>query len=628
MLLRRNSTIILLYAKGYEPQRCVDEKAAFDRGSGFSLGPSNEPPPAHHLPRTNLPSKARESNGEDPPRLRLCQPPSPALGKVSRDLTAMKRPGDGGRSGGRETRRAKWRGGWRAAFGSNPDAVALYRIALGSTLLIELITRFRYLKPFYSDDGTLPLSLLRPKIDPLYRLICLHCRFGSLSYLRLLLSIQTLLAAMLTAGYRTRIASMGSWFLYLSLTLRNTWLNFILDRYFHHLLFYSMFLPLDRKWAVDSRKRKEDENDRSHTFVSPATIALKLLIVWLYWDAGYGKYSDPLRGWTLDAKPLPALDTYVRHTIAARYAYGLLGPEGLRYMTPTVPYAEMFSGPAALVGSFLGSKATVYAAIVLMCSVHVGIALTMRNTVLLSSVACCAWCVFLPEGAGKDLGVDSADGGDASTANGGATRAHEPWLKRHGISALIIGAFVSGSVWFETLSEQCDQSMEHVWSTLLHNRWNVFVGAEDYVTWEIAPGRLADGTVVDVWSKSDQVNWEMPGAGAPCTSTARAGRWRSYPYLAELDGEDGEVLWGYLCHEWDEANGVDRGNENRKLLRFNFFMLQADVLPNMGFSATRKRLIHSHDCLSTANFARGKDERGSEMDGGGFDFAASSQGEF
>ena len=28
-------------------------------------------------------------------------------------------------------------------------------------------------------------------------------------------------------------------------------------------------------------------------------------------------------------------------------------------------------------------------------------------------------------------------------------------------------------------------------------------------------------------------------------------------------------------------------------------MLQADVLPNMGFSATRKRLIHSHDCLIT-----------------------------
>ena len=100
----------------------------------------------------------------------------------------------------------------------------------------------------------------------------------------------------------------------------------------------------------------------------------------------------------------------------------------------------------------------------------------------------------------------------------------------------------------------------------------------------------------------------MPGTGAPCTSTVRAGRWRSFPYLAELDGDDGETLWRYLCRQWDEENGVNDGNEGRKLLRFNFFMLQADVLPNMGFSATRKRLIHSHDCLSDSNFEK-EDEK-------------------
>ena len=139
------------------------------------------------------------------------------------------------------------------------------------------------------------------------------------------------------------------------------------------------------------------------------------------------------------------------------------------------------------------------------------------------------------------------------------------------------------------------------------------------VTWEIAPGRLMDGSIVDVWSKTDTVDWDMPGTGAPCTSTARAGRWRSYPYLAELDGEDGEVLWTYLCRQWDEEHGVNAGNDGKKLLRFNFFMLQADVLPNMGFSATRKRLIHSHDCMSDNNFEKKADEKNQ-----GFDFASSS----
>ena len=53
---------------------------------------------------------------------------------------------------------------------------------------------------------------------------------------------------------------------------------------------------------------------------------------------------------------LPALDTYVRHTTVARYMYGLLGPAGLKYMTPTVPYVEMFCTPIALLGSYLGKR--------------------------------------------------------------------------------------------------------------------------------------------------------------------------------------------------------------------------------------------------------------------------------
>lgn len=224
-----------------------------------------------------------------------------------------------------------------------------------------------------------------------------------------------------------------------------------------------MFLPLDQKWAVDSRSNQPSNN----TFVSPGTLALKLLVTWLYWDAGYGKYSDPMQGWSLNA-PISALDTYVRHTVGARYMYGLLGPVGLRYMTPTVVYAEMFCAPAALFGSAIGSKAMVHSVIVLMCLMHVGIALTMRNTVVLSLVACCAWCIFLPEGLNIGLGV-------APKGHSNSPQAFKVGL----LSTMTIIAFISGSIWFEIFSEQCNQSHKHIWSTLLHNRWNVFVGAEE-----------------------------------------------------------------------------------------------------------------------------------------------------
>ena len=241
----------------------------------------------------------------------------------------------------------------------------------------------------------------------------------------------------------------------------------ILSRYFHHLLFYSMFLPLDVKWAVDSKIKTQ-----SKTFVSPATVAFKLLVAWLYWDAGYGKYSDPMKGWTLNA-PISALDTYVRHTVGARYMYGLLGPTGLRLMTPTVVYAEMFCVPVAFFGSFIGNKSMVYSVVILMCFMHIGIAVTMRNTVVLSLVACCAWLIFIPEGLSIRLGL-------AQEERKGDKKMPGKTNNRSGlIASIVIAAFVAGSVWFEAFSEQCNQSHKHIWSTLLHNRWNVFVGAEE-----------------------------------------------------------------------------------------------------------------------------------------------------
>jgi hypothetical protein len=54
-------------------------------------------------------------------------------------------------------------------------------------------------------------------------------------------------------------------------------------------------------------------------------------------------------------------------------------------------------------------------------------------------------------------------------------------------------------------------------------------------------------------------------------------------------------LWGYLCDEWNREHDASHHPET-KLQEFNFFMLQANVLPNMGFSTTRKRLIKSFQC--------------------------------
>ena len=89
--------------------------------------------------------------------------------------------------------------------------------------------------------------------------------------------------------------------------------------------------------------------------------------------------------------------------------------------------------------------------------------------------------------------------------------------------------------------------------------------------------------------------------------------------LDDLTDDEEQALWGYLCREWDRNNNVASDNPGRQLLRFNFFMLQADVLPNMEFSSTRKRLVKSYECVkelhSDNDHSNNKDDGDDDDDG-------------
>jgi len=186
-------------------------------------------------------------------------------------------------------------GGWKAVFGCAPSSLAAFRACLGILLAAELCLRFRFLEPFYSDQGTLPLRLLMDKVDDLYGRVCLlHCHFGAVRQQQILLSVQVVAAILFAIGKPARTANLAaavSWYLYLSLTLRNTWMNYILDRYFHYLLFLSMFLPFNYVGSVDNKARTSKGAVVTYV-VTPATVAFKVLVIWIYVDAGYGKWLD------------------------------------------------------------------------------------------------------------------------------------------------------------------------------------------------------------------------------------------------------------------------------------------------------------------------------------------------
>ncbi|GMH63570.1 hypothetical protein TrST_g265 [Triparma strigata] len=436
------------------------------------------------------------------------------------------------------------------------SGINLFHKSLYILLTYELLTRIYYVDAFYGNESTHPIDILlnEDKIDSsFYYVSYLHIisSFSSVNFTGLLL-LQSLLS-FLTIIKPSPILCTLNWYLYLSLTLRNTWLSYILDRYFHYFLFLSIFTSSKN---VQIRKA--------------GAWAARLQIMWIYFDAGLGKVSDPLRGWTTEPVQiegmtiLPALDSYTRHNLPARIMYTLLTPTGLKYLTPVVAWAEVVLPFLSLLCSFFRLPSLQKTSAFLLMGLHLGIGLTINNTALLSLVACSTLLLLLP------LSL--------------------PPSSFHPPSVLLLLLAFTSCLYFETSSlSTCSQSTSLL-PTLLHNRWNVFTSSETYVTWEIAPALLSDSSIIDAWS-GGKVSYEIPGSGAGSTTTPRRGRYRSFPYLKDFKSQRSKSsLWNYLCHEFEE------NNDDLKIVKYNFFMLQSSVLPNLAFGPTSKRRIISWDC--------------------------------
>ena len=458
-----------------------------------------------------------------------------------------------------------------------PRCVRLFRLVLGAVVAFELADKYPTLQSLYSDDGALPRSSALP-IDgspqtSLVWAVCLHAWHGSLLWAKFLCAVQLAAAAALASSYHPITSSLICWWLHCSWCLRNASLVYILDRYLHLLLLYSAFLP----------KSTEPAWHFSKPSTASCVLAIQLLII--YFDAGYAKYSDPARAWSVFA-PVAALDTYLRHTTIARYIRSLLGPFGLRLSGSAAVGIEMLAAPCSLLAPTQRLRSLFLLAVF---SLHLGIALTMRNTQLLSAAAITAWLPFI------DMAPPVYP--HYQIRQPPPSRVRQVLLL--GFAALVVHYnLIEGG---EGVGCGGRASPDSVRRLLLHNRWNVFASAESYVVWEIAPARLSDGSIVDLWRDDPRdggghgesvIAWEVPTGPEP---KVHRGRWRAFPYTAERDEEGEAAFWGALCDEWERSDTV----EGRRVERFAFYLMQADTLDGEedgGYGQVRKRLIKRFDC--------------------------------
>lgn len=164
-------------------------------------------------------------------------------------------------------------------FGIDLRTLALYRVCVASIILLDLVARARDLVAHYSDEGVLPRAALLGDIGQWSP--SLHLISGSPRMQALLFVVAGVVALALLVGYRTRLATLLSWLLLLSLQARNPAIMQGGDMLLYLLLFWGMFLPLDARFSVDAALN-EDAQRAPNAFFSMGTMALLVQAMCVY----------------------------------------------------------------------------------------------------------------------------------------------------------------------------------------------------------------------------------------------------------------------------------------------------------------------------------------------------------
>src|SRR6185312_12180126 len=172
----------------------------------------------------------------------------------------------------------------RGAYSLDLRSLALFRVGLSLVLIGDLIARACDLTVFYTDWGILPRAALLDNFS-LPERFSLHLMSGTFLFQAGLFLIAGLFALMLLFGVRTRFAAFASWFMLVSLQMRNPVILQGGDVYLRELAFIAMFLPLGAMYSVEAAldpTPEEQRNTRSPVYFSTFGLALMAQIALLY----------------------------------------------------------------------------------------------------------------------------------------------------------------------------------------------------------------------------------------------------------------------------------------------------------------------------------------------------------
>jgi hypothetical protein len=221
----------------------------------------------------------------------------------------------------------------RRLFVLDLRALALLRMATAAVLLTDLLIRSTDLEAHYSNMGVLPLAALHDHGWTAFQ-FSLHAASGMWQVQAVLFAVAMAGAVAVLLGYHTRLATVASWVLLVSLQNRNPYIGQGGDDLLRMLLFWGIFLPWGRVWSWDARGKPSPAR---LDYFSAATVAYIVQLALLYWCTALLKSGAE---WTRDGTALYyafSLDQVLMPGGRLLYPY----PELLRWLTFGAYYTEL-----------------------------------------------------------------------------------------------------------------------------------------------------------------------------------------------------------------------------------------------------------------------------------------------
>jgi len=136
-------------------------------------------------------------------------------------------------------------------FSVDYRSLAAFRIAIGLEGVCNLLVQFSDVEALYSDYGIFPRYVSTSRfIDP--NTISIYNMSGSVWFVTILFIVNICSNLCMAIGYRTRLCTIVSWFLAMSLHERNILVVYGADQLQRCMLFFAMFAPLGKRWSIDS----------------------------------------------------------------------------------------------------------------------------------------------------------------------------------------------------------------------------------------------------------------------------------------------------------------------------------------------------------------------------------------